>query len=87
MYNTLKHINNKQSRLSLDKAPLYYPGNKMIVDWQNLTIKSENNQILSSKYISLFTVKWKVSSYTYEVETSNRIHLYKVIYTFLLKLF
>jgi len=87
IHNTLKHINDKRSRLSLDKALLYNPGDKVLVDRRNLTIKSGNNRTLTSKYIGPFTVKLKLGSHAYEVETPNRIRLHKVIHTSLLKLF
>ena len=86
IHNTLKHINDKRSRLSLDKARLYNPGDK-VLDRRNLTIKSGNNRTLTSKYIGPFTVKWKIGSYAYEVETPDRIYLHKVIHTSLLKPF
>ena len=87
IHNTLKYINDRQSGLSLDKARSYNPGDKVLVDRQNLTIKPGNNRTLTSKYIILFTVKQKVGSHRYEVETLNRICLYKAIYTSLLKPF
>ena len=87
IHNTLKHINDKRSGLSLDKARSYNPGDKVLVDRRNLTIKSENNRTLTSKYIGPFTVKRKVGSHAYEVETPDRIRLHKVIHTSLLKLF
>jgi len=87
IHNTLRHINDKRSGLSLDKARSYNPGDKVLVDRHNLTIKSGNNRTLTSKYIGPFTVKRKVDSHAYEVETPNRIRLHKVIHTSLLRPF
>ena len=50
IYNILKHINAKRSGLSLDKVSTYYPGDKVLVDRRNLTIK-EGNRSLTQKYI------------------------------------
>ena len=87
IHNTLNNINDKRSGLSLDKVRSYNPGDKVLVDQRNLTIKSGNNRTLTSKYIGPFTVKRKVSSHTYEVDTPDRICLYKVIHTSLFKPF
>jgi len=87
IHNTLKHINDKWSGLSLDKTRSYNPGDKVLVDQCNLTIKSGNNRTLTSKYIGPFTVKQKVGSYAYEVETPDWICLHKVIQTSFLKPF
>src|SRR6187402_2230712 len=78
IHNTLKHINSKRSGLSLDKARTYNPGDKVLVDRRNLTIK-EGNRSLTQKYIGPFTVKRKVGSHAYEVETPDKICLHKVI--------
>ena len=87
IHNTLKYINDKWSGLSLDKVRSYNPSDKVLVDRRNLTIKSRNNQTLTSKYIGPFTVQGRVGSHAYEVETPTRIYLHKVIYTLLLKPF
>jgi len=87
IHNTLKHINDKWNGLSLDKARSYNLDDKVLVDRRNLTIKSGNNRTLTSKYIGPFTVQRKVGSYTYEVETPDRICLHKVIHISLLKPF
>ena len=87
IHTTLKNINNKRSGLSLDKARSYNPGDKVLVDRRNLTIKSGNNRTLTSRYIGPFTVKRKVGSHAYEVETPDRNRLHKVIHTSLLKPF
>jgi len=87
IYNTLKHINDKRSGLSLDQVQSYNPGDKVLVDRYNLTIKSGNNRTLTSEYIGPFTDKQKVKSHAYEVETPDWIRLHKVIHTSLLKPF
>ena len=71
----------------MDKVRSYNLSDKVLVDQRNLTIKSGNNRTPTSKYISLFTIKQKVSSYTYVVETPDWIRLYKVIHISLLKPF
>lgn len=87
IHNTLKHINKKRSGIYLDKARTYQPGNNVRVDRRTLTIESENNRTLTLKFVGPFTVRRKVGSQAYDVETPDKMRLHKVIHTSLLKPF
>lgn len=87
IHDTLKRINDKRSQLSIEKARKFKPGDQVLVDRRNLTIKAGNNRSLTTKWIGPYKVLRKIGNHAYELDIPCGIRLHKVIHTTLLKPF
>ena len=81
----LKDINNKCLGLHVDKAHSFYIGDKVLIDWQNLTIKSGKNRSLSNKYISPYTIIDSKGSHAYKLALPAHMHLHPMVHMSLFK--
>ena len=80
---TLKRINDKRSKMHIDKSRQFVPEDIVYVDRRNLQIKG--NRSLANKWIGPFHISKVISRYAYEVELLPKSRLHKVIHTSLLK--
>ena len=81
----LKDINNKRSSLHVNKARSFHIGDKVLIDWWNLTIKSRNNRSLTNKYIGPYTIIDSKGSHAYNLALPARMRLYPTVHASLLK--
>ena len=80
---TLKRINDKCSKMHIDKSWQFVPEDIVYINRRNLRIKG--NRLLANKWIGPFCVSKVISRHTYEVELPPKSQLHKVIHTSLLK--
>ena len=75
IHDILKRINDRRSKLSMEKSREYAIGDKVLVDRRNLHIK-EGNRALSKKWIGPYTVTEVISRHSYRLNISkrNRLH-------------
>ena len=80
---TLKRINDKHSKMHIDKSRQFVFEDMAYIDRRNLRIKG--NRSLANKWIWLFRISKVISRHTYEVKLAPKSWLHKVIHTSLLK--
>ena len=83
--NTLKKINDRRSRLLLDKARKFKVADWVLVDHWNLTVKAGNNQSLTQKWIGPYQVIKPAGSHAYKLQLPRGIRIHHVVHTTLLK--
>ena len=84
---TLKKINDWCSELRLEKSRQFKVGDQVLIDRRNLTVKAENNQSLTQKWIGSYTIIKAAGCYAYKLELPKSIRLHPIIYTTMVKPF
>ena len=69
---TLKEINDKHSKLHLDKSRQFNVGDREFVDRRNLTIKAGNSRSLAQKLIGPYKIIKVISRHAYKLEYPKR---------------
>ena len=83
--NTLKTINDRCSRSSIDKARKFKVGDWVLVDCRNLTIKAGNNRSLMQKWIRPYQIIKPAGSHAYKLQLPHGIRKHHVVHATLLK--
>ena len=71
IYNTLKRINNRGSRIHIDNSPQFVPEDMVYINRKNLQIKG--NQSLLNKWIGPFCISKVTLRHTYEIELPPKL--------------
>ena len=84
---TLRKINDKRSRLSLDKARKFKVDDWVLVDRRNLSVKAGNNRSLTQKWIGPYQVIQTAGPHAYKLQLPRGIRIHHVLHTTMVKPF
>ena len=83
IHETLRNINDKYSKLHIEKSDQFVKEDMVYIDRRNLQI--QGNRSLANKSIGPFPISRVISRHTYEVDLPPKGRLHKVSHTSLLK--